>query len=347
MIKTLSDFGSPVELYLAAIIALTVLTFGGSHAQTNPEVSAPKSQSSLHNNLHPMADQDMVADAARAKNSKQGFTQKPDTALMLATPTVSDERLAGYHSALETVFPMTPEMIKAYQDALNNNQRAIFSNVYPNTVDDAAMVSLEPGENPIELNVAPGIASVVGFFDATGNPWPIQQYVLGDGESFQIAQLGERSSALAISPTSRGGWSNLVVVLEGEASPVVLKVVVDPTKAHFRRRIQVMKQGPNSHEIVGVDVNKLPVAGDRELLAVLTGAGLRRGSVRVPVTGVDALAWALDDQLYVRSRLPLLSPPWTDSLTGPGGIRAYRLRMSSSLLFSLDGRIVRARLDLP
>ena len=269
-----------------------------------------------------------------------------ETGIPHQTP-VSDERLKAFHQALETVFPMTPEMVRTYQDALRDNQEATFGRTYPQSIDDAAMAVLQPGEKPIELNVSPGIASVVGFHDAAGNPWPIQQYVLGDGQSFEVAKLGERSSALVVSPVAHVGWTNLVIVLDGEETPIVLKVVINIEKAHFRRHVQVMKIGPNSDHIARSEHDKLPSAGDRQMLAALSGSDLGEGAVSVAVPGIDAEAWVLNDQLYVRSRYPLLSPPWTDSLRGPNGVQAYRMAMRSSLLFSIDGRVVAARLDLP
>ena len=260
---------------------------------------------------------------------------------------VSDGRRAGFQSALESVFPMTPDMVRDYRGAFSENEEAIFLEPYPEPVDDAALVTLEPGEQPLGLSVAPGIASVVGFHDAAGKPWPVRQFVVGDGSSFQVVQLGENSSALAVSPLARVGWTNLVIALAGEESPLVLRVSIDRKRAHFRRSIQIMKLGPASENAAHAEPEKLPAAGDRRMIAALTGAGMGAGSSQAPVSGVDAMAWTAEGQLYVRSRHALLSPPWSASLAGPGGIRAYRLGIGSALLFSVDGRIVRATLDLP
>ncbi len=260
---------------------------------------------------------------------------------------VPDERQTGFEDALKDVFPMTPDMVRDYRNAFRENETAVHFRPYPEPVNDAALVTLEPGERPVELSVAPGIASVVGFHDAAGEPWPIRQYVLGDGSAFQVAQLGEMSSALAVSPLARVGWTNLVIALAGEESPVVLKVIIDSGRAHFRRSIQVMKLGPGSEDTGGADSAALPAAGSRQMIDALTGAGMGDRSAKVPVSGVDAQAWTLDGQLYVRSRHALLSPPWSASLAGPGGIRAYRLDIGSALLFSVDGGIVQATLDIP
>lgn len=258
------------------------------------------------------------------------------------------QREDGFKSALKDVFPMTPEMVREYREAIRKNEEAIYQNPYPETIDDAALVALEPGGNPIELNVVPGMATAVGFHDVTGKPWPIRSYVIGNSEIFQVVQLGEQSSVLAVSPLTRVGWTNLVVALAGEESPVVVKVIINLQRVHVRRSIQVMKLGPNSQsDSLASSPNNLPVAGDKELLSALSGIGLGGDAKKIEVSGVNAEAWVSNGQLYIRSKHSLLSPPWTGSISGPSGIRAYRLGINSALLFSVDGRIVQAILALP
>ncbi|MCE2523679.1 MAG: hypothetical protein J4F49_10770, partial [Rhodobacteraceae bacterium] len=92
---------------------------------------------------------------------------------------------------------------------------------------------------------------------------------------------------------------------------------------------------------------ELPIAGSRDMLAVLSGIDLPASAEKVPVVGMEAMAWLVDGDLYLRSEHPLLSPAWTGSLAGPDGLRAYRLKPVSNLLFSVDGRIVRVGLTLP
>ncbi|MCY3878968.1 MAG: hypothetical protein OXF74_07290 [Rhodobacteraceae bacterium] len=259
----------------------------------------------------------------------------------------SAQRQAGFAHALEQAFPMTPDMVRSYRETFEENEIAVSHQPYPETLDDAVLVTLQPGEQPVELRIAPGLATVVGFFDAAGNAWPIRQYVIGNGEEFQVTQLGEDAGALAISPLSRVGWTNLVILLSGEESPAILKIIIDNARAHVRRSIQIAKLLPGTDTGNHTSMPDLPVAGDRRMLAALTGAGLPEGMQPVPIVGVDAIGWISGDALILRSRHALLSPHWLESLAGPGGIRAYRLNAASALLFSVDGRIVQARIELP
>jgi len=256
-------------------------------------------------------------------------------------------RNKGFNDAVETLFPMTPEMLRRFNEIYDQSQEAILSRPEPRAVVGSGLVSLEPGAPPPALKVVPGIASVLGFYDATGKPWPVTQYVVGDGGAFQIIQLGAGSNSLTVTPLTRVGWTNLVVVLEDQATPVVLKVHVGADTAHYRHDIQVLAMGPNAEPVMAANEDLGPRAGDAVLLAALTGVDLPPDARPVGITGASASAWITGGDLYVRSRTPLISPSWTASMAGPDGVRVYRLSPSPVLLFSNDGQIVRATAELP
>jgi intracellular multiplication protein IcmK len=257
-------------------------------------------------------------------------------------------RAQGFNDAIETLFPMTPDMIRQFQQIYNNSQEAILSRPEPRAVIGAGMVSLEPGAAPPTLNVVPGIASVVTLFDATGQAWPIEQYIVGNGAAFQIIQLGENPNSFTVTPQVPVGWTNIVVKLAGEPTPVVLRVLVNKDSAHYRHDIQVLAMGPNAEPVMAATQADLgPRAGDAVLLAALTGVDLPPDARPVGVAGVAASAWMTSGDLYVRSRVPLISPSWTSSLAGPDGVRVYRMSPSPVLLFSNDGQVVRATVELP
>ena len=263
------------------------------------------------------------------------------------SPPASPGQLEGFGDAVRDVFPMTPEMIRQFRRIHEENEEATMEEPFPEPVVDAVLVSLDPGAVPEGLRVAPGIASAIGFYDAAGSPWPVRQYVIGNRDDFRVIHLGENSNSLAISPVARVGWTNLVVVLADEPNPVVLRIVVDRRQAHFHRMVQIMKLGPNSDDLYTHTEGSLPKAGDRLMLAFLSGTELPPEARPVPVTGIEAEAWIMDGEIYLRARNPLLSPAWTASLSGPNNLKAYRLAPASSLLFSVDGRIAVASLELP
>lgn len=262
---------------------------------------------------------------------------------------ISAERIEGFNEAIQQTFPMTPEMILQYRRIFEEQQRAILSRPEPSAKVDAGFVALEPGETPGRLTLSPGIASVIGFYDATGQSWPIEQYVVGSGENFEVIALGEDTNSLVMTPLTRVGWSNLVVRLRDEPKPVVLHVTISEDAAHFRHDVQVARMGPNAEVSMASARSERVIteAGDSTLLSVLTRVDIPRNAVRVPVSGVAAEAWLIGDQMYVRSRHAMLSPSWTASLAGPDQVRVHEISPSSMLLFSVNGQVVRATAELP
>jgi len=260
---------------------------------------------------------------------------------------LSAEKIEGFNEAIEQNFPMTPEMIRRYRDIYENTERALSDRAEPEARVDAGFISLEPGETPSEISVAPGIASVLGFYDMTGQPWPIEQYVLGSGEDFQAVQLGQSSNNIAITPLKRFGWSNLVVVLKDQPKPVVMRVGISTETAHYRHDVQVMAAGPNATRNTAASDRVLTEAGSGLLLAALSGVDLPSSARPVDIVGVDARAWVVGERLFVRSRHALLSPSWAASMSGPDGIRVYEIKPGPVALFSVDGTIVRADVVLP
>lgn len=266
------------------------------------------------------------------------------------------ERQEGFNESINQVFPMTPEMLSRYRDIYDQSQRAMLERPEPQGRMETGLVSLEPGEDAPVLTLSPGIASIVGFYDATGAPWPISQYILGDGNDFQVIQLGGQENNLSVTPLVPVGWTNLIVVLEQEDKPVVLRLNISPQNADFRRDIQVMRIGPNADVNTASTMSpggqartmtELRQAGGSLLVSALSGVDMPENSREVRVTGVTARAWLAGDQLIIRSNHALLSPSWDSSMSGPDGTRVYTMKPTGTVLFSVSGQIIRADIDLP
>lgn len=260
---------------------------------------------------------------------------------------LSAERIEGFNTAVEQVFPMTPDMVRQYRKIFEENQKAMLEKPEPTATIDTGLVSLEPGEPAPSVKVSPGIASVIGFYDATGQAWPVSQYVIGSADQFQVIQLGDEANNLTVTPLIQIGWTNLVVVLKDEPKPVLLRLEISADAAHYRRDIQIMRPGPNAEYNTAAGTSTVKEAGSETLLAALTGVDLPKGARPVQIRGVNARAWLVGETMFVRSKDALLSPSWSNSMSGPDGVRVYEINPSSVALFSVDGVIVRADLDLP
>ena len=261
----------------------------------------------------------------------------------------SPRKIEGFNDAVDQAFPMTPEMIERFRQITKEHERATQERQKPQEEISTTLVSLEPGEPSPLLKVSPSIATVLGFYDATGAAWPITQYVLGDNSIFVAQHLGEKSNNLVLTPGSRIGFTNLVVLLQDHDKPVVIDVNISEDFVHYRFDIQVTQLGPKAranNATAGI-LETVPEAGDSLLLAAITGVDLPIDAKRISIDGVDARGWLVDGALYVRSRNALLSPAWSGSMAGPDGVRVYRIEPGPVALFSVGGQIVRADIQIP
>ncbi len=139
--------------------------------------------------------------------------------------------------------------------------------------------------------------------------------------------------------------------LAGEGTPVVLTLMVDLQRPHYRLDVQVMALGPNAVPTRAGAAGP-PMAGSRQLLRFVAAVDLPDGVAEAPIDIGGTRVWvslsAGDGRtMWVRTGHALLGPEWVETLSGPNGVRVYRLPAASMLLFSVDGRTVMARVGLP
>lgn len=271
----------------------------------------------------------------------------------------SDGQVEWYRDALGNLLPVPPSLLRDFNDRLRQHREAAAdSRPAPQAIiSEADIVSLEPGGMPPVVRLSPGIATVINFSDGTGQPWPVAGFVIGDREGFDVLHPAgvdgmQGPSHLAAAPLRSAGWTNLVVTLAGEATPVVLSLVIDRLKPHYRLDVQVMALGPNA-AARPAPAARPPQPGSRQLLRFVAAADLPEG---VQEAGIDNVlgtrVWVSPSTgdgrtMWVRTRHALLGPEWTEVLSGPNGVRVYRLPAASMLLFSVGGRTTMARVDLP
>lgn len=295
---------------------------------------------------------------AQGQNA-QNQTQVPNGAILNDGKQNSPQKVEGFNAAIDQNFPMTPAMLRQYKATFDEQQRVLLERAQPQISSDSGLLTLEPGEETSTLYVSPGMFTAIGVYDNTGQPWPITQYVLGDGKSFQVIQLGEDSNNVTVTPMVPVGWTNLALVLKDEPKPIILKLEVSTTVASARRDIQIMKPGPKA---VINTVSEMPVirpitmpetdpitreAGNPLMMSALSGVDMPKTAQPVAIGGVNAKAWSLGGKLIVRSKSPLVSPSWSNSLAGPDGVFVYEIPEVPVALFSVNGQIVRADIDMP
>jgi intracellular multiplication protein IcmK len=162
---------------------------------------------------------------------------------------LTPEEITAYGAALQSQFPMTPEMIRDYRRRVDESQRAAAtppSGQFPNAITDAKRISLGAAQEPEVLLTGPDTVSAMAFYDQTGSAWPIASYVIGRPSNFQVYAMQEGSNQLAVTPLVPHGFSNIIVSLVGESRPLVFEVRPNAPNTHYRRDFTVHRRGPNA-----------------------------------------------------------------------------------------------------
>ncbi len=263
-----------------------------------------------------------------------------------SVPGGKDPRLT---EAEEELLPLAPEDIDDFQEKLEKNRIAVNDRQPLQAESVADIVSLDAGTESPTIILSPGIATIIVFVDATGQPWPLDGFTVGDGAGYDITQLstdGEAASYLTVAPKRVAGWTNLIVHLQDEARPVILKLEVSLARVHFRYDIQVLGEGPLARPILGHQLIEPPRAGDRAMLPFISGVDIPATTHKLVVSGVPNIdVWSNGTTMWVRTPWVMLSPQFEEVLV-LGEIRVYRLPRISTMVFFVNERTMAAQVDL-
>lgn len=263
---------------------------------------------------------------------------------------LTPEEITAYGAAIQSQFPMTPEMIRDYRRRVDESQKAAAtppSGQFPNPINDARRLLLDSAQEPEVLLTGPDTVSVMAFYDRTGAAWPIASYVIGKPKSFQVYAMQEGSNQLAVTPLVPHGFSNIVVSLVGESRPLVFDVRTNSLNTHYRRDFTVHGLGPNAASKPLQTRQSEPVAraSNDVMMAFATGADIPGNAVRLSTDNRGVKAWSYDGAIYLQSADAIISPPASRILTGPGQVKAYQIRPTSVALISSNGRVSKVRIS--
>ncbi|WP_420324131.1 DotH/IcmK family type IV secretion protein [Legionella birminghamensis] len=261
-------------------------------------------------------------------------------------PTPNDNELIdkqAFDGVLRQKFPLTPEQIIRLRHAYQSNEFAETSTAGtpPKPTATSQFVNLSPGSTPPVIRLSQGFVSSLVFLDSTGAPWPISAYDLGDPASFNI-QWDKTSNTLMIQALRLYNYGNLAVRLRGLNTPVMLTLIPGQKAVDYRVDLRIQGYGPNAKSMPMEE--GIPPAASDILLHVLDGVP-PDGSTRLVVSGGDARAWLLNDKMYVRTNLTILSPGWIGSMTSADGMHAYEMQKSPVLLVSWHGKVMQLKVE--
>jgi intracellular multiplication protein IcmK len=275
------------------------------------------------------------------QTSKAESTEEADSVAMEDSDEAMDE--AGFNTVVKQLFPLTSEQVQQVKQRYHENELAMASTAGtpPKPTATSQFVNLSPGSTPPVIRLSQGFVSSLVFLDSTGAPWPISAYDLGDPDAFNI-QWDKTSNTLMIQASKLYTYGNLAVRLRGLNTPVMLTLIPGQKAVDYRVDLRVQGYGPNA-KTMAMDQGLPPSASDT-LLHVLEGVP-PSGSNRLVVSGGDARAWLLNDKMFVRTNLTILSPGWIGSMTSADGMHAYEMQKSPVLLVSWHGKVMQLKVE--
>jgi len=269
-----------------------------------------------------------------------GANIPPD--LSNAAPSVSDEDVnsAAYNAMVQNALPMSPDQIQKFRSLYMASQFAAASTpgTPPRPAATSTFVDLSPGATPPVIRLSQGFITSLVFVDSTGAAWPIESYDIGNPSAFNI-QWDKTSNTLMVQSTVLYTYGNLAVKLRGLDTPVMITLIPGQKAVDYRVDLRIQGFGPNAKSLSG---SALPESTSSDLLNVLDGVP-PSGSHNLTVDGGNCQAWLSGEKMYVRTRLSVLSPGWSATLSSADGMHAYEMQPAPMLLVSQDGQVVQLK----
>lgn len=249
---------------------------------------------------------------------------------------------AAFNQSLQTALPLSAEQINQLKQQFHETQAAVVAHpgVPPKPVIASRYINLAPGTTPMVIRLAQGYVSTLAFLDATGQPWPIESYNIGDPQAFNV-QWDKKSNLMMIQAMTLYNTGNLAVQLKGLNVPVMLTLIAGQKAVDYRLDMRIQGTGPNAKPLLG---RALPSHVAPELLSILDGIP-PPNNTPLQVVGGAAQAWLVGNRLYLRTRLTILSPAWLSTLSSLDGMKAYELPKTSLILGSSNGQTIQLKLQ--
>lgn len=272
----------------------------------------------------------------------------------------------------DNAIPLTPDMIRELGKRYGDNKRAEeeVTTLQASPVSRRINVSYAPGQTTNIINMVKGYPTALSFFDSTGQPWPIQwdtnsnPAAVAGGTNcnaspgtggpavaavgFYVCTPVKGSNVLEITPMSLQPRGGLLVTLQNAPKPIAFLLIAGGGRYDADLSVSVADRGPNAKALLVTRLSA-PDTGAPFLTGMLEGVP-PADAAPLSVTGVspdELRAWRLGDRVYLRTRYTLLSPEWTASEAGEGGLTVYAVPSTPIVLLSANGQTVSAALKDP
>ncbi len=247
-----------------------------------------------------------------------------------------------FEESLRQMMPLDDSQIQEYRERSDQRERALLP-VSPALASRTARVSLEPGSAPVRVFTTANIATSLLIHDSTGQPWPITSVTNGGPSFFQVLrpELPD-GNLLNITPTQAYGTTTLVVTLEKQDIPLVIRLESDSVrgperKADARVLFQIAQHGPRAKVPVIEDIKETVNSSMLAFLDHVPPAGAVR--VRMESAPEKVQVWKLGTNHYIRTNHSMVWPAWTAVVNGAGNMKCYEAPVTSRVMLSVGGRM--------
>jgi intracellular multiplication protein IcmK len=250
----------------------------------------------------------------------------------------------AFTDAADNLLPLSPDQIRTLHALFSRTQRAVGEHpgIPPRPSSTSKIVNLAPGATPPIIRLSAGFVTSLVFLDASGAPWPIAAYDLGDPRSYNI-QWDKKSNMLMLQAVTEYKTGNLAVMLRDLNTPIMVTLLPGQRAVDYRVDLRIPGLGPDAVPSVAASSSMelaLPSASNPILLEVLNGVP-PQGAKALQVVGRDCQVWLVGSKMYVRTRLTVLSPGWIATLSSADGMHAYEMQQTPVILASENGKMVK------
>ncbi|GBQ54134.1 type IV secretion protein DotH [Komagataeibacter xylinus] len=301
------------------------------------------------------------------------LAQQPSQPGPAATTPADDPDTAAEGEAEHEAIPFTPEEILRLGERLKDVRRAteqVGTEFATPNARPAIRVSFAPGQQTSLIFTTKGYPTALSFVDSTGQPWPIAWNTSGnsanpDGSTncasgksgasagnpavettgFYTCVPFKGSNTINIEPMSLQPRGGLLVTLQNAPKPVSFLLIAGRGSYDDNLTVRMSEGGPNAREPVDSRPG-VPATGEPYMNAMLSGIP-PASAVPLAVEGIspdDVHAWRIGNEVYLRTRLHLMTPSSDSMEQGEGGYTLYAFHESPVVLLSDAGRTVSAHI---
>ena len=256
------------------------------------------------------------------------------------------ERRNELDASLDRRHPLEPEEITEIRQRELRVRQAENAPVTGDVTFEMRTIELDVEEpRPIEISVSKGFASSIVFFDENGAPWPIVgDKVIADESAFSATILSSNPHMAVFEIKREFAQSNALITLQDMPLPVTIKLAGEEGKVDSRLIVRIPQFGPLSQGLPVTQTRRQIENVSDAMLAMLNGGRLP-GGVEYRLNGVDGTVFVKNGRMYIRTKAFLKAPPALAAQISPTGVNVYELLPRISLLFSVNGEQVTAKVE--